>query len=130
MREVYPAAGTNAAVFRRPPLGLSDFELFRVRAYFIGYAPAKPSMSILAGVIAGFIAWFLVRYLVAGLYTIDQNERAVKTSFGRAERLGTLTTLDDPIAEGLAPEERERYRYPQVRVIPAGGPYFKWPWER
>ena len=20
-------------------------------------------------------------------------------------------------------------RYPQVRVIPPGGPYFKWPWE-
>ena len=87
-------------------------------------------MSILAGMIAGFIAWFLVRYLVAGLYTVDQNERAVKTSFGRAERVGALTTLDDPISEALAQDERERYRYPQVRVIPAGGPYFKWPWER
>ena len=28
------------------------------------------------------------------------------------------------------PDERERYSYPQVRVIPPGGPYFKWPWER
>src|SRR5439155_11599900 len=77
-----------------------------------------------------FGAWFCVRYLVAGLFTVDQNERAVKTSFGRAERVGTLTTLDDPIAEALEPEERERYIYPQVRVIPPGGPYFKWPWER
>ena len=34
----------------------------------------------------GFVIWFLVRYLVAGLYTVAQNERAVKTSFGRAER--------------------------------------------
>ncbi len=82
------------------------------------------------GFLFGFMAWFLVRYLVAGLYTVDQNERAVKTIFGRAERLGTQTTLDDPIAEPLKPEERERYCYPQVRVIPPGGPYFKWPWER
>ncbi len=78
----------------------------------------------------GFVAWFLVRYLVAGLYTIDQNQLGVKTSFGRAERLGDLTTLDDPVSEGLLPEERERYEYPQVRVIPAGGLYFKWPWEK
>src|SRR5580765_4200520 len=87
-------------------------------------------MTILPGIVFGFIAWFLVRYLVAGLYTVDQNERAVKTSFGRAERIGNATTLESPIAESLAAEERERYRYPQVRVIPPGGPYFKWPWER
>jgi regulator of protease activity HflC (stomatin/prohibitin superfamily) len=87
-------------------------------------------MSILAGVIAGFMAWFLVRYLVAGLFTVNQNERAVKTSFGRAERIGRATTLDDPIAESLRPEEAERYAWPQVRVIPPGGPYFKWPWEK
>ncbi len=87
-------------------------------------------MDIVIGIIVGFIAWFLSRYLLAGLYTVNQNERAVKTIFGRAERIGTQTTLDDPIAETLAPEERERYCYPQVRVIPPGGPYFKWPWER
>jgi regulator of protease activity HflC (stomatin/prohibitin superfamily) len=87
-------------------------------------------MSILAGIILGFILWFLVCYLVAGLYTVDQNERAVKTSFGRAERIGDATTLDDPVSESLAPQERDRYRYPQVRVVPPGGPYFKWPWER
>lgn len=86
-------------------------------------------MAILAGIIAGFIAWFLVRYLFAGIYTVNQNERAVKTIFGRAERIGK-STLDDPAAEFLHPEERERYNYPQVRVIPPGGPYFKWPWER
>jgi regulator of protease activity HflC (stomatin/prohibitin superfamily) len=83
----------------------------------------------LTGIIIGLIGWFLVRYLVAGLYTVNQNERAVKTIFGRAERL-PKTTLEDPFAEYLRPEERERYVYPQVRVIPPGGPYFKWPWER
>jgi regulator of protease activity HflC (stomatin/prohibitin superfamily) len=87
-------------------------------------------MSIIAGIVVGFIAWFLVCYLVVGLYTVNQGERAVKTSFGRAERVGNATTLADPIAEHLKTSDRERYAYPQLRVIPPGGPYFKWPWER
>jgi regulator of protease activity HflC (stomatin/prohibitin superfamily) len=87
-------------------------------------------MTIILGMIIGFIAWFLVRYLLAGLYTVDQNERAVKTICGRAERIPNVSTLDDPIAEHLKEEEKERYKYPQVRVIMPGGPYFKWPWER
>lgn len=87
-------------------------------------------MSILVGFVIGFSAWFTVRYLVFGFYTVDQNERAVKTIWGRADRIVGATTLDTPLADGLRPEERERYRYPQVRVIGPGGPYFKWPWER
>ncbi len=88
-------------------------------------------MSILFGAFFGFVAWFLLNYLVAGLFTVDQNERAVKTSFGRAVRIEGRTTLDDAdLAATLTPEERERYTYPQLRVIPPGGPYFKWPWER
>ena len=87
-------------------------------------------ISIFFGCVAGFVAWFLMRYLVAGFYTVDQNERAVKTSFGRAERVGEAMTGEDPIAESLNDEEKERYNYPQVRVIPPGGPYFKWPWEK
>lgn len=87
-------------------------------------------MALIGGLVVGFIAWFLVRYLIAGLYTVDQNERAVKTILGRAERIPGASTLDDPISESLRPEERERYDYPQVRVIMPGGPYFKWPWEK
>ncbi len=87
-------------------------------------------MLIPLGCLVGFLTWFLSRYLVAGLYTVNQNERAVKTSFGRAERVGTATTLNDPISEGLTDNEKQRYVYPQLRVIPAGGPYFKWPWEK
>ena len=87
-------------------------------------------MTLIVGFTIGFIAWFVARYFLAGLYTVDQNERAVKTVFGRADRIPGVTTLDDPIAEHLRPDERERYKYPQLRVIPAGGPYFKWPWER
>ena len=87
-------------------------------------------MTIITGVVAGLVAWFLVRYLAAGIYTVDQNERAVKTRFGRAERVGEATTLQDPISESLRAEEKERYSYPQVRVIQPGGPYFKFPWEK
>jgi len=87
-------------------------------------------ISIFFGCVIGALAWFLVRYLVAGFYTVDQNERALKTSFGRAERVGDATTLEDPVSESLNEEEKARYVYPQVRVIPPGGPYFKWPWEK
>ena len=87
-------------------------------------------MWVSSGVFIGFIAWFVVRYILTSFYTVDQNERAVKTSFGRAERLGAATTLDSPLAETLREDERDRYTWPQVRVIGPGGPYFKWPWER
>ena len=86
--------------------------------------------SVLFGCFLGFIAWFIVRYLLLGFYTVDQSERAVKTSFGRADRIVGATTADAPFAAALRPEEKERYNYPQLRVIPPGGPYFKWPWER
>ena len=35
--------------------------------------------SIFFGFVLGLVAWFLVRYLAAGFYTVNQNERAVKT---------------------------------------------------
>jgi regulator of protease activity HflC (stomatin/prohibitin superfamily) len=87
------------------------------------------SIISLPGLLFGALGWFTLRYVIFGFFTVNQNERAVKTSFGRAQRLQT-TTLDNPMAEHLRPDERERYRYPQVRVIPPGGPYFKWPWEK
>jgi regulator of protease activity HflC (stomatin/prohibitin superfamily) len=88
-------------------------------------------MAILAGALVGFAAWFVLRFLLMGVYTVDQNERAVKTSFGRAVRVpGGKSTLDDPISEFLRPDERPRYSWPQVRVILPGGPYFKMPWEK
>ncbi len=87
-------------------------------------------MTLFAGVLVGCVAWFLVKYLVAGLFTVNQNERAVKTRFGRALRVAELTTLDDPLSETLTSDQKARYVYPQVRVIMPGGPYFKWPWEK
>jgi regulator of protease activity HflC (stomatin/prohibitin superfamily) len=83
-------------------------------------------MYLLLGILLGVA----VRYLLTGFFTVNQNERAVKTVFGRAQRIPSVSTLDDPVSEHLRPEERERYAYPQVRVIPPGGPYFKMPWER
>lgn len=83
----------------------------------------------LFGIGIGFALWFWVRCIYFGFYTVGQNERAVITSFGRAQRIGNATTLDDPISEALRTDERNRYNFPQVRVIPPGGPYFKWPWQ-
>src|SRR5215469_6240142 len=82
------------------------------------------------GILIGLIAWFVVRCLAAGVYTVNQNERAVKTNFGRAERITGATTLNDPISQALNDEEKQRYAYPQVRVIMPGGPYFKLPWQK
>jgi len=87
-------------------------------------------MSVVGGILFGFVGWFIVRYVIFGFYTVNQDERAIKTSFGRAERIGKATTMDHPIAEVLNEKDRERYIYPQVRVIPPGGPYFKWPWQK
>ena len=87
-------------------------------------------MAFLFGCGAGFVLWFLYNYLWSGIYTVDQNERAVKTVFGRAQRIEGKTTLSTSDALSLIDEERERYTYPQVIVIPPGGPYFKFPWEK
>src|SRR5271154_6298529 len=85
--------------------------------------------EIIFGALLGFLAYFIVRAILTGIYTVDQNERAVITTFGRAERLSG-TTLEDPISEALNDEEKKRYAYPQLRVIGPGGPYFKLPWQR
>lgn len=79
----------------------------------------------------GIFIWFCLRVLVRGFYTVGPNERAVKLNFGRAERApGGGTTLDLPLSSSLNAEERSRYDFPQLTVIPPGGPYFKWPWQR
>jgi regulator of protease activity HflC (stomatin/prohibitin superfamily) len=86
-------------------------------------------MWIVIGCAIGFGAYFIVRCLLFGVFTVDQNERAVKTVCGRAQRLreGAAPAEAD---DGLNDEQRERYTYPALRVIGPGGPYFKMPWER
>lgn len=87
-------------------------------------------MSILMGIVMGFGVWFVFRYILTSFFTVDQNERAVKTVFGRAERLGDNMTINSPLADMLTDEHKKRYNYPIVKVIQPGGPYFKWPWEK
>jgi regulator of protease activity HflC (stomatin/prohibitin superfamily) len=84
----------------------------------------------IGGIAIGFVAWFIVRYGLLGFYTIDQSERAVITSFGRAKRLLGATTVFTPEAAGMTDSEKDRYAYPQVRVVGPGGPYFRWPWQQ
>lgn len=87
-------------------------------------------MSILVGIVIGFGVWFVFRYILTSFFTVDQNERAVKTVFGRAERMGNNMTINSPLADMLTDEHKKRYNYPLVKVIQPGGPYFKWPWEK
>jgi regulator of protease activity HflC (stomatin/prohibitin superfamily) len=77
--------------------------------------------------LAGVGLYAVVRVLISGFYTVRPDERAVITSFGRAERApGDGQQIDDL----LSGEEKERYNFPAVIVVKPGGPYFKWPWQR
>ena len=75
--------------------------------------------------ILGLVIYSGIRVLITGFFTVKPAERAVLTTFGKAERLAGDNS-DDPT---LSAEELERYQYPGVRVIRPGGPYFKWPWQ-
>ncbi len=86
-------------------------------------------MSIGFDIILGIGIWFFLRCLLSGFYAVDQNERAIVTTFGKAPRFGNKTTLDDPISSSLRPDERDRYTYPLLHVIPPGL-HFKFPWQR
>jgi regulator of protease activity HflC (stomatin/prohibitin superfamily) len=86
-------------------------------------------MGTFVGMLFGFVVWFFVRYGLGGFYTVGPSERAVLTTFGRAQRLGDQTTLQDAVSAGLRPDERARYAYPQVHVIMPGF-YWKFPWQQ
>ncbi|WP_295441246.1 SPFH domain-containing protein [uncultured Thiodictyon sp.] len=73
----------------------------------------------------GLTLYAIYRVVIRAFYTVKPNERAVLTSFGRAQRFGELP-VDDP---RMTEEERARYRFPRLQVIRPGGPYFKWPWQ-
>ncbi len=73
----------------------------------------------------GILIYFVLRVLIRGFYTVKPDERAVITSFGRAQRIGNAMVTDPSLNE----EEQSRYQFPLVRVIRPGGPYFHWPWQ-
>lgn len=87
-------------------------------------------MLFFVGLMIGIITYSFFRCVVGGFYTVSPDQRAVVTSFGKAERLrNSLTSDDQSDSDGLSDEEHERYEYPQVRVVRPGGPYFKMPWQ-
>lgn len=87
-------------------------------------------LSFFFGIVVGLVAYLFARVVLGGLFTVQQNERAVVTTFGRAPRVGDSTTLDHPVSEHLNEEQKSRYAYPQIQVRPPGGPYYKFPWQR
>ncbi len=87
-------------------------------------------MSFIIGLLIGSLIYIALRCILGGVYTVEQNERAVITSFGRAQRIDNRTTLDEPISEFLEDDHRERYCYPVLKVVGPGGPYLKRPWQK
>jgi regulator of protease activity HflC (stomatin/prohibitin superfamily) len=84
---------------------------------------AMPFLTFLLG----FGVYCVIRVLIKGFYTVRPDQRAVITSFGRAQRMPGNTLVEDP---HLTEDERKRYDFPAVRVIGPGGPYLKWPWQK
>jgi len=85
-------------------------------------------MQPIGFVLVGVLLCLACRVLFMGFYIVNQDERAVKTVFGRAKRAKKPDTPG--LAHSLREDERERYDYPALEVIQPGGPYFKWPWEK
>ncbi|MEI6860818.1 MAG: SPFH domain-containing protein [Verrucomicrobiota bacterium] len=85
------------------------------------------SLSVFAILLGVLLAFGLS--LLFGIFTIGPTQRGVLTTFGRAQRLGGLVGDDPELGALLSDEEKARYHYPSIRVIPPGGPYFKWPWQ-
>lgn len=77
--------------------------------------------------LGGLLFYAVIRVIITGFYTVRPDERAVITSFGKAQRPPGGGLSEDP---NLSEDERARYAFPAVNVIGPGGPYFKWPWQR
>ncbi|MCX7868950.1 MAG: SPFH domain-containing protein, partial [Terrimicrobiaceae bacterium] len=89
-----------------------------------------PIVEAIFGIFFGTLGYLLFRSLALGFFTVAPNERAVLTSFGRAQRIPAPGTASGPLGETLSDEDRLRYDYPQLQVIGPGGPYFRWPWQK
>ncbi len=84
-----------------------------------------PVTGIVFAFFAGVFVYAVFRVIVSGFYTVRPDQRAVLTSFGRAERMPGVEAKDPRMTS----DEIQRYHYPKVQVIKPGGPYFKWPWQ-
>jgi regulator of protease activity HflC (stomatin/prohibitin superfamily) len=76
------------------------------------------------GFLLGVFGYVAVRILIGCLYTVRPDQRAAVTSFGAVQKLQEKNPPPPLIGD-----EKERYEYPQVRVVGPGGPYFKFPWQ-
>jgi regulator of protease activity HflC (stomatin/prohibitin superfamily) len=85
--------------------------------------------TLLTGIAIGLGAYLVLRYVIFGFFTVDQNERAVLTSCGRAERILGASSVFTPEGEQMRDDEKERYAWPQLRVL-GPGVYFRLPWQR
>jgi regulator of protease activity HflC (stomatin/prohibitin superfamily) len=81
-------------------------------------------MDVLFGFVLGVFAFAAARILFGCLYIVRPDQRAVVTSFGGVQKLSEKSPPPP-----LTGDEKERYEYPQVRVVKPGGPYFKLPWQ-
>ena len=81
-------------------------------------------MTLILGFVAGILTFSILRILIGCLYTVRPDQRAVVTSFGAVQKL-----QEKAAPPPLSSDEKERYEYPQVRVVGPGGPYFKLPWQ-
>jgi regulator of protease activity HflC (stomatin/prohibitin superfamily) len=113
----------------RAERGRGRWSLTRARIRSSFPDPEVRVVEIPLGMLFGFLFWFFLRYGFGGFYTVGPSERAVLTTFGRAARIDGQTTLNDPVSASLRADERERYAYPQVRVVGPGF-YWKLPWQR
>ena len=78
----------------------------------------------------GVLAAIVFKTVVRGFYVVNQNERAIKTVFGKAVRAKGSSAKDEYLSGLLTDEQKQRYDFPLLKVIKPGGPYFKWPWEK
>lgn len=77
----------------------------------------------------GVLVWFVYKVLVRGIYTLSPNERAVVTTFGKAEVIGGAAPVAAAFGVELSPDEQARFVYPQVRVV-GPGMHVKLPWQQ
>eukprot|EP01041_Mallomonas_annulata_P028843 gene28843-50740_t len=112
---------------------ISHWTLVLGHSAVLPLSPVFPSAPMITTTLFGLILGGGVAALLTllfGVYTIGPTERGVLTTFGRAQRTNGTTADDPTLGALLTTEEKSRYSYPNVRVIPPGGPYFKWPWQR
>jgi hypothetical protein len=72
------------------------------------------AMDYLGLFVIGSLLYLVVKILFRGFYVVNQNERAVKTVFGRAQRIKDAANLDSA-SPTLTEEEKARYNFPKLQ---------------